>query len=341
MPFEDFIRKIPKAELHMHLEGSIEPEMMLALAARNNIALRWRDAQALRNAYTFVNLEDFLALYFECCKVLVTEQDFHDITKGYLQRCATDNVIHAEMFIGPQTFLQQGVDIDTLMRGVLSAMRDAQRESGVHSGLIISVHRHRSEADALAVLDCIEPWRDQVAGIGMGGPEVGNPPSRFARFFAECRRRGYMTTVHAGEEGPAEYVRQSIELLRPDRIDHGVSAIHDPDLMRLLRERNIPLTLCPLSNVRLNVVASMADHPLRRMLDEGLFVTVNSDNPPYFGGYVNENLIAAQQGLQLDVEAIVQLAKNSLQALFIRDSTKSRYLQKLSQFVALRNVAPS
>lgn len=332
--FPAFIRHIPKAELHMHLEGSIEPEMMLALAHRNGLALRWASADALRDAYRFSDLQDFLNLYFEGCRVLNQPQDFHDVTRAYLRRCATDKVLHAEMFIGPQSFTERGIAIESLMEGVLGAMDEARREDGVSSGLLVSAHRHRTEADALALLDSVAPWKDRIAGIGMGGPEVGNPPSRFVGFFAECKRRGFKVTIHAGEEGPAAYVREAVELLDVDRIDHGNSAMDDPSLVALLKERAIPLTVCPLSNLRLNGVRSLELHPLRRMLAHGLLATVNSDDPPYFGGYVNENLIEVQRSLDLTQDDIVTLAKNSFRAAFIEDSEKARFLSLIDQYVA-------
>ncbi|VTU40231.1 Adenine deaminase [Variovorax sp. PBS-H4] len=330
----EFIRQLPKAELHMHLEGSIEPEVMLALAERNGIKLRWETADALRRAYDFSSLQDFLNLYFEGCRVLVQQQDFYDITRAYLRKCAADQVLHAEMFIGPQSFTERGVTLQSLMDGVLGAMDDAHREDGIGSGLLISAHRHRTETEALALLDSIMPWQDRVAGIGMGGPEVGNPPSKFVSFFAECKRRGFKTSIHAGEEGPAAYVREAIELLNVDRVDHGNAALNDPSLVELLRQRQIPLTVCPLSNLRLKGVRSLELHPLRRMLEKGLFVTVNSDDPPYFGGYVNENLIEVQRCLGLSREDILTLAKNSFRAAFIDETAKSRFVASIDDYVA-------
>jgi adenosine deaminase len=328
-----FIRQLPKAELHMHLEGSIEPQMMLRLAERNGMKLRWKTADELRSAYEFSSLQDFLDLYFEGCKVLSRQQDFYDITRAYLRRCAADNVLHAEMFIGPQSFTDRSVTIRALMEGVLGAMDDARSEDGVSSGLLISAHRHRTEADALSLLDSISPWRDRVAGIGMGGPEMGNPPSKFVNFFAECKRRGFKTSIHAGEEGPAAYVREAVELLNVDRIDHGNAALNDPSLVELLRARAIPLTVCPLSNLRLKGVSSLSQHPVREMLHKGLFATVNSDDPPYFGGYVNENLIEVQRSLDLTCNDIVTLARNSFQASFIDESEKTRFLSRIDDYV--------
>lgn len=317
-PSETFIRGLPKTELHMHLEGSIEPELMLALASRNGVELAWDDPDRLRAAYDFDGLQSFLDLYFAGCRVLVQERDFFDVTQAYLERAVQDGVVHAELFIGPQSFTERGVPIAALMGGVLAAIDAATaRHDGLSVGLLISAHRHRSEADALALLEQILPWSDRIIGIGMGGAELGNPPSKFTNFFAACRARGFRTTIHAGEEGPAAYVREAVELLGVDRIDHGNACLDDPALVRALVARGTPLTVCPLSNLRLKVVPSLARHPLRRMLEAGLLATVNSDDPPYFGGYVSENLIACQEALALSRDEILTLARNGFQAAFL------------------------
>lgn len=332
MDIETFVRGLPKTDLHMHLEGSIEPELMIALAGRNSIPLRWDTADALRQAYQFDNLQSFLELYFEGCRVLVTQADFYDVTWAYLNRAHADGVVHAEMFIGPQSFTERDVPIEALMNGVLKAIPDAQSAYGISAGLLISVHRHRSEAEAIAVLDQIEPWQNHVVGIGMGGAERGNPPSRFANFYQMARERGLRTCVHAGEEGPAAYVREAIEVLAVDRIDHGNACLDDPDLVVDLADRGIPLTVCPLSNLRLNVVTDMKWHPLRAMIDAGLNVTVNSDDPPYFGGYVTENLLACHEALDLSIEDIILLVRNGINAAFIAPGERSRLLAKLTNY---------
>lgn len=332
MDIETFVRGLPKTDLHMHLEGSIEPELMIALAGRNSIPLRWDTADALRQAYQFDNLQSFLELYFEGCRVLVTQADFYDVTWAYLNRAHADGVVHAEMFIGPQSFTERDVPIEALMNGVLKAISDAQSAYGISAGLLISVHRHRSEAEAIAVLDQIEPWQNHVVGIGMGGAERGNPPSRFANFYQMARERGLRTCVHAGEEGPAAYVREAIEVLAVDRIDHGNACLDDPDLVVDLADRGIPLTVCPLSNLRLNVVTDMKWHPLRAMIDAGLNVTVNSDDPPYFGGYVTENLLACHEALDLSIEDIILLVRNGINAAFIAPGERSRLLAKLTNY---------
>ncbi len=331
---EAFVRGLPKADLHMHIEGSIEPELMLDLAARNGMTLRWDTAEALRGAYQFQSLQSFLDLYFEGCKVLVTERDFYDVTRAYLRRAHEDGVIRAELFIGPQSFTERGTPVEALMSGVLAALEEGRRAHGMSVGLMISVHRHRTEPDALAVLDQIMPWRDDVIGIGMGGAEIGNPPSKFARFFQAARERGFRTTVHAGEEGPAGYVREALERLHVDRIDHGNACLADPGLVRDLAARRVPLTVCPLSNLRLKVVPSLREHPLKAMMAHGLHVTVNSDDPPYFDGYVTENLLACREALGLSLDEIVRLVRNGLEAAFVAAEECRALLLRLDTYLA-------
>lgn len=330
---ETFIRGLPKTDLHMHIEGSIEPQLMLDLAARNGTRLRWHTPDALRCAYRFRNLQSFLDLYFEGCKVLVTERDFHDATLAYLRRAHEDGVIRAELFIGPQSFTGAGTPIEALMSGVLDAMEAARGAFGMSVGLMVSVHRHRTEVEAMAVLDQIMPWKDQIIGIGMGGPEVGNPPSKFVNFFRAARDRGFRTTVHAGEEGPVTYVREALELLQVDRIDHGNACLDDPDLVRELAARRIPLTVCPLSNLRLQVVTDMARHPLKVMMERGLHVTVNSDDPPYFDGYVTDNLLACREALGLSPQEIVRLVRNGLEVAFVTEDERRAMLSRLDAYI--------
>jgi adenosine deaminase len=331
---DTFIRGIPKAELHMHLEGSIEPQLMLDLATRNGVKLRWDTARELRAAYDFTNLQSFLDLLYEGCRVLTCEDDFYDVTRAYLRRAYEDGVIRAEIFIGPQSFTQRDVDIATLMNGVLRAMDDGARDHGISVGLLISAHRHRSEAEALELLEQILPWSDRIIGIGMGGAEVGNPPSKFVNFFRACRDNGFRITIHAGEEGPASYVREAIELLGVDRIDHGNACLGDAALVRDLVERKIPLTVCPLSNLRLKVVPSLKQHPLKAMMEAGLHVTINSDDPPYFDGYVSENMIECQHALGLTADDIAGLARNSFTAAFISADEAARALARIDAYVA-------
>lgn len=331
---DTFIRCMPKAELHMHLEGSIEAELLLELAARNGLRPRWETPEALRGAYQFRNLQAFLDLYYEGCRVLMQDRDFYDITRAYLRRAHADAVVRAELFLGPQSFTERGIAIQTVMDGVLTAMRDAARDDGISAGLLVSAQRHRSEAEALQLLDSVMPWADQIAGFGLGGAEVGNPPSRFARYFRTCRERGFRITVHAGEEGPASYVREAIELLQVDRVDHGVACMDDPMLVRQLAECQTALTVCPLSNLRLKVVPSLAAHPLNLMLQAGLNVTINSDDPAYFGGYVNDNFIQCRNVLTLSDDDIVSLARNSLMASFLPPAEIANHVARLDAYIA-------
>jgi adenosine deaminase len=336
-----FIRNLPKAELHMHLEGSIEAEMLLELATRNGLRPRWDSPETLRAAYEFDNLQSFLDLYYEGCRVLMHEQDFYDITRAYLRRAHADTVLHAEVFIGPQSFTERGVPLAAVMDGVLAAMRDAARDDGIGAGLLVSAQRHRSEADALQLLDSVMPWAGQIAGFGLGGAERGNPPARFAHYFRACRERGFRITIHAGDEGPAAYVREAVDLLAVDRIDHGNACLDDPALVRTLAERAIPLTVCPLSNVRLKGVPSLAQHPLPAMLRAGLFVTLNSDDPSYFGGYVNDNFIQCQHVMGLSLDTVAALARNSLTASFAAPADKARHVALLDDYLAVSLAQPT
>ena len=341
MHLDAFIRGLPKAELHMHLEGSIEPEMLFALGERNRVPLRWPTPEALRAAYDFADLQSFLDLYYEGCRVLLTERDFYDITRAYLRSAHGDGVLRAEVFLAPQGATTRDVPLPAVMDGVLAAMDDAMREDGITTGLLLVAQRHRSEAEALAMLDAVMPWAERIAGFGLGGAEIGNPPSQFLRYFAAARERGFPITAHAGEEGPAAYVREAVELAAVDRIDHGNSALDDPDLTRVLREKLVPLTVCPLSNVRLQVVPSLAAHPLRAMLDAGLFVTLNSDDPAYFGGTINENFIQCAQTFDLSAAECVALARNSLLAAFVSPKEQARLLAALDAYVAAHTPAPA
>jgi adenosine deaminase len=316
LPDAEFIRSLPKAELHVHLEGCLEADLLFALAKRNDLALPWPSIEALREAYSFDGLPSFLALYFEGCQVLRREQDFYDLTRAYLARAHADGVVRAEMFLGPQSFLDLGVSIEDILGGVLRAIDDARSEDGISGGLLVSAHRHRDEADAFALLEKVLPWADRIAGYGLGGAELGNPPSKFRRYYDELHRLGLRTCAHAGEEGPADYVREAVELLGVDRIDHGLRALDDPSLVDDLFDRQIPLTVCPLSNVKLHVVSKLSEHPLKQMLAIGLNVSINSDDPAYFSGYVGENYHRCATALGLEAGELTVLAANSLEAAF-------------------------
>jgi adenosine deaminase len=330
---DGFIRRLPKAELHMHLEGSIEAEMLLELAGRNGVTLRWTTPDAVRAAYDFRDLQEFLDLYYAGCQVLVHERDFYQITRAYLQRAHDDAVVRAEIFVGLQNYTNRGMPLEPVMNGILVAMRDAERELGISAGLLVIAQRHRSEAEALQLLDQVMPWAEHIAGFGLGGAERNYPPSGFTQLFRACRERGFRVTAHAGEEGPASYVREALELLHVERIDHGNSCLDDPALVRELAARKTPLTVCPLSNVRLQVVPSLAAHKLRAMIDAGLSVSLHSDDPAYFGGYVNENFIQCRQALDLSVDDIVTLARNSLTAAFVPPAEAARHLASLDAYV--------
>ena len=329
-----FIAGLPKAELHMHLEGSIEPELMLNLAHRNGIKLPWQDADALRAAYRFSNLQSFLDLYYAGCQVLLREQDFYDLTMAYLQRARAENVLRAEVFLAPQNFTLRGISITTVMAGVLRAIDEAEHERGISTGLMIIMQRHRPEEACFTALDEVMPWAERIAAIGLGGAEVGNPPARFARFFRACRDRGFRIVIHAGEEGPAAYVREAFELIGADRIDHGNACIGDPALVRQLASAKVPLTLCPISNLRLNVIQALEQHPLRSLMEAGVVTTINSDDPSYFGAYVNENYAACRDALALTAGDLVELARNSFRAAFVADRDKRLYLQQVDDHVA-------
>lgn len=318
----------------MHIEGSIEPELFLALAERNRVDVRWKDVASLRAAYDFPNLQSFLDLYYDGCRVLVHAQDFHDVTRAYLQRAHAEGVVHAELFLGPQGHTTRGVAMATVLEGVLSAMQAARRDDGLSSGLILLAQRHRSEEEAFAMFEQARPWAGHLLGFGLGGAEVGNPPSKFARFFAHCRSRGFRVVAHAGEEGPAAYVREAVELLHVDRIDHGNACATDAALLQLLATSQTPLTVCPLSNLRLKVSQDLATHALPALLSAGLCVTLNSDDPSFFGGYINDNYLQCQQAYGWAPAQLVQLARNSLLAAFLPQTERLAAVARLDAFAA-------
>lgn len=322
MAERDFIQSLPKAELHLHIEGTLEPELMLALAERNGVALPYDSVEALRAAYDFGSLQDFLDLYYQGMSVLRGEEDFYDLTWAYLERAAADNVRHAEIFFDPQGHTERGIAFATVIDGIHRALSDAEAKLGLTSRLILCFLRHLDEDSALATLAQALPHKGRIAGIGLDSSELGHPPEKFERAFARSRAEGFRVVAHAGEEGPADYVRGALDALKVERIDHGVRCLDDPDLVRRLVTARVPLTVCPLSNLRLRVVEDMAAHPLRRMMELGLFVTVNSDDPAYFGGYVNENYAAVQDGLGLSRDDLAALARNSFEASFLDAEAK-------------------
>ncbi|GAB6388177.1 adenosine deaminase [Stutzerimonas marianensis] len=314
----DWLNALPKAELHLHLEGSLEPELLFGLAERNKIALPWNDVDALRNAYNFGNLQEFLDLYYAGADVLRTEQDFYDLTWAYLQKCEAQNVVHTEPFFDPQTHTDRGIPFEVALRGISEALADGRELLGISSGLILSFLRHLSEEDAFKTLEQAMPFRDAFFAVGLDSSEVGHPPSKFERVFAKARAEGLLAVAHAGEEGPPEYIWQALDLLKVSRIDHGVRAAEDPKLIQHLIDEQIPLTVCPLSNTKLCVFDDMSQHNILQMLEQGVKVTVNSDDPAYFGGYVTENFMTLHESLGMTEDQARRLAQNSLDARLAR-----------------------
>ena len=314
----DWLNALPKAELHLHLEGTLEPELLFKLAERHGVALPWGDVEALRAAYNFGNLQEFLDLYYAGADVLRTEQDFYDLTWAYLLKCKEQNVIHTEPFFDPQTHTDRGIPFEVVVRGITQALSDGERQLGVTSGLILSFLRHLSEDAAQATLDQALPFRDHFVAVGLDSSEKGHPPSKFKRVFARARAEGFPAVAHAGEEGPPEYIWEALDQLGVVRIDHGVRAFEDERLMDRLADQQIPLTVCPLSNTKLCVFDDMSQHTILKMLDRGLKVTVNSDDPAYFGGYVTENFMALHEGLGMTQEQARRLAQNSLDARLVK-----------------------
>ena len=330
----NLVDALPKAELHLHIEGTLEPELAFALAERNGLKLPYATEEALRAAYRFSNLQDFLDVYYATASVLREPEDFRDLTAAYLDRALEDNVRHVEIFFDPQTHTDRGVPFEAVVEGITSALDAGRSEFGITSRLILCFLRHLDEAAAFATLESALPYRDQIAGVGLDSGERGNPPRKFERVFRRAREAGFTPVAHAGEEGPAEYVREALDLLGVVRIDHGNRALDDPELVAELVARRVPLTVCPLSNLRLCVVDDLRHHPLRRMLDLGLFVTVNSDDPAYFGGYVNDNYVAVAEALDLAPSELVRLARNSFEAAWLDDEERRRLLRTLDLEVA-------
>jgi adenosine deaminase len=337
---DDFIRGLPKAELHLHIEGTLEPELMFSLAQRNGVRLPYATVDALRAAYDFSNLQSFLDLYYAGAAVLQNEQDFYDLTMAYVQRALADEVRHAELFFDPQTHTARGVSLATVFSGISRALREARREQGFSARLILCFLRHLSEDEALETLDAALPLREQYAdlwtGVGLDSGELGNPPEKFARVFSRARALGFHVVAHAGEEGPPAYVHAALEVLKVERIDHGVRAEEDPALIAQLVKSQIPLTVCPLSNLKLRVVHDLRQHNLARLLRAGVCVTVNSDDPAYFGGYMNSNFMATAEALQLSRDELLQLARNAFTAAFVPALQKEQWLDELQAYALKR-----
>ena len=328
---ETLIKRLPKCELHIHIEGSLEPELMFALAQRNNVKLPYDSIEAVRRAYQFGNLQDFLDVYYQGMSVLVTEQDFYDLAFAYLKRARADNVRHVEMFFDPQGHTARGVAFATVIDGLSRAIADARRELGGDASLIMCFLRHLDEADAEKTLDNALAFRDRIAGIGLDSSETGHPPSKFRRVFQRAHDAGFFLTAHAGEEGPPGYVWEALDVLGVKRIDHGNRSLEDKSLVARLARERMALTVCPLSNLRLRVVDDLAHHPLRRMMDKGLVVTVNSDDPAYFGGYVNDNFRAVGRALELTGEEIIAIVGNSVQASLLSTAAKAETMAEIDR----------
>jgi adenosine deaminase len=333
-PMETFIHRLPKAELHLHIEGTLEPELMFELARRNGITLRFGSVDELRAAYAFHDLQSFLDIYYEGAQVLRTEEDFHDLTRAYLVKVAKQNVKHVEIFFDPQTHTDRGIPFATVITGIHRALEDAQKSLGISSRLILCFLRHLSADAAERTLEDALKFKRWITAIGLDSGEKGNPPSKFEAVFERARDAGFLSVAHAGEEGPPSYITEALDLLQVVRIDHGVRCLEDPALVARLRERRTPLTVCPLSNVKLRVFDRMEDHNLRQLLDAGLVVTVNSDDPAYFGGYLEENFRAAQSALDLSREQIALLAKNSFEASLLPPTEKQRYLHEIDRLTS-------
>ncbi|NPC54733.1 adenosine deaminase [Caenimonas soli] len=325
----ELLRRMPKAELHIHIEGSLEPELIFALAQRNGVQIPYASVEELRKAYAFTNLQSFLDIYYAGASVLLKEQDFYDMAWAYLRRAAADNVVRAEIFFDPQTHTARGVSMETVINGLYRACEQAHADLGVSASLILCFLRHLSEEEAFETLEQALPYRDKFIGVGLDSSEVGHPPEKFARVFARCRELGLHLVAHAGEEGPPAYVWTALDLLKVERVDHGVQSTKDAALMQRLAKDRIPLTVCPLSNLKLCVFPQLKDHNLGQLLDAGLVATVNSDDPAYFGGYMNDNFIQTFAATGLTAPQAYQLAKNSFDASFIDASMKRRYTDLL------------
>ena len=323
------LQAMPKAELHIHIEGSLEPELIFALAQRNGVTLPYPTVEALRDAYAFTNLQSFLDIYYAGASVLLKEEDFHDMAWAYLLKAQAENVRHAELFFDPQTHTARGVPFEVVIQGLSRACRRAGQELGVSAELIMCFLRHLPEEDALHTLDEALPWRDMIIGVGLDSSERDFPPEGFARVFARCRELGMRLVAHAGEEGPAQYIVNALDVLHVERIDHGVRCVEDPALVQRLAREGVPLTVCPLSNIKLRVFSEMGQHNLKELLDHGLKVTINSDDPAYFGGYLNQNFLETFAALDLDGQAAYTLARNSFEASFASDADKRRWIAEL------------
>ena len=330
---EEFIRNAPKAELHLHIEGTLEPELMFQLAKRNRIPLKFKNVDEVRKAYNFTNLQSFLDIYYEGAQVLLSEEDFFDLTWAYLERMSKENVRHVEIFFDPQTHTDRGVPFDTIVDGIHSALERSASELNISSNLIMCFLRHMSAESAMKTLDKISAYNDIITAVGLDSSEVGNPPKKFTKVFDRARKEGFLTVAHAGEEGSPDYIWQALDLLKVSRIDHGVRCLEDKRLVSRLANERMPLTVCPMSNVKLKVFKSMKKHNLKKLLDAGLCVTINSDDPAYFGGYLTDNLLAVQKDLKLNRDEVAMLIKNGFEASFLTLKEKQKFMKEVDKLL--------
>lgn len=328
----NFIEGIPKAELHLHIEGTFEPDLMFEIARRNNISINYKSVDELKKAYNFNNLQEFLDIYYAGASVLIYEQDFYDLTWAYLTKVHEQNLVHTEIFFDPQTHTDRGISFDTVIQGIHSALEDAKEKLGISSQLIMCFLRHLDEVAAFDTLEQALPYKEWIAGVGLDSSEMGHPPSKFENVFSKALDEGFITVAHAGEEGPAAYVWEAINLLKISRIDHGNRSLEDDQLIKHIAEKQIPLTVCPLSNLALKVVEDLKDHPMLQLMEAGLMVTINSDDPAYFGGYMNENYIQIAAALNLSKKQITDLAKNSFKASFLSDVEKEKLMNQVEDY---------
>jgi len=329
MSLLEFIKKSPKAELHLHIEGTLEPEQMFALAKRNNIQIPFKNINEVKKAYNFSNLESFLKIYYEGAKVLVKEQDFFDLTWAYVLKCKEDNIVHAEIFFDPQTHTKRGINFDIVINGIYKALQKAQKEFGLSFKIIMCFLRHLDEREGFKVLDQALAHKDKIYGVGLDSSETDNPPNKYEKLFKKAIKYGFITVAHAGEEGPPEYIWEALNLLNVKRIDHGIQCLKDEKLVEKLSENQIPLTVCPLSNIKLRVFNKLEDHNLKKMLDKKLMVMINSDDPAYFGGYLNQNLIETQVALNLSQDEVKTLLINSFKSSFLSEERKKEWINQI------------
>jgi adenine deaminase len=327
------IQLLPKAELHLHIEGSLEPEMMFELAKKNNIKIPYENIEDVKNAYNFTNLQSFLDIYYAGANVLITKEDFYDLTWAYILKCVEDNVIHTEIFFDPQTHTQRGIEFKTVITGIKEALIDAKKKYGITSQIIMCFLRHLSQEDAFVTLEQALEFKDDIIGIGLDSSEIGNPPSKFEEVFKKAKEYGFKLVAHAGEEADVSYIFEALDLLDIQRIDHGVQSIKSEELMKRLKDEQIPLTVCPNSNIELKVFQNYKEHNIKQLLDYGLNITVNSDDPAYFKGYINQNFINLYENLNLNKEDIIKLVKNSFNSSFISDELKQMYLTKVDNLI--------